>query len=586
MQRYSNLFGKTVKETLADMKAVSHRLLYKAGFVRESTAGRYYMLPLGMRVQDKIVAIVEDEMDKSGAQKLITPILHPVELWQETNRDNEAGFELMKVKDRREREFALGGTAEEMMVDLVRQYQLSYRDLPFNIYQFSPKFRDELRARGGLLRVREFLMKDAYSFHRDEEDFKKEYQKMWDAYGNMIKRLGMEYIVVEADNGYIGGEYCHEFVVDSEAGESRYLRTEDGKYAAHEDVAKFTHEAVNPDEEVKDFQIVDQPQWVRTMDENEKHYGKDKRHFLKNVVYTNFQGDVIIVTIRGDLEVNAVKLGHVLGETVALNSATEEDLTAIGTKTGYVHSWGHEFVKPIKALKEKRDRKVIYVADDSLKTVKNFIGGQKEDKTDSFNVNYGRDFKHDIEGDVAMAQAGFLAPNGKDRLIEGRGIEVGNIFQLGYHYSKKMRDALFIDNDGKAKEYYMGCYGFGIGRALATVVEVHHDDKGIIWPMNIAPYNIHVVTIDKKSELTNKSEEIIMMIEEAGFEVLWDDRVDAGAGQKLTDAELIGIPVRIVISDRSLEKGGIEVTDRKTGESEIVELGNIASYLNENYQLA
>jgi prolyl-tRNA synthetase len=276
----------------------------------------------------------------------------------------------------------------------------------------------------------------------------------------------------------------------------------------------------------------------------------------------------------------------VLGETVALNSATEEDLTAIGTKTGYVHSWGHEFVKPIKALKEKRDRKVIYVADDSLKTVKNFIGGQKEDKTDSFNVNYGRDFKHDIEGDVAMAQAGFLAPNGKDRLIEGRGIEVGNIFQLGYHYSKKMRDALFIDNDGKAKEYYMGCYGFGIGRALATVVEVHHDDKGIIWPMNIAPYNIHVVTIDKKSELTNKSEEIIMMIEEAGFEVLWDDRVDAGAGQKLTDAELIGIPVRIVISDRSLEKGGIEVTDRKTGESEIVELGNIASYLNENYQLA
>src|SRR3989338_1138601 len=236
--RTSKLFGKTVKEVSNDVKLASHKLLYQGGFIRESTAGRYYFLPLGMRVQDKIVKVIETEMDRAGAQKMMTPVLHPLELWEETNRTNSVGFELMTIADRRGAQFALGGTAEEMMVDVVRKFNVSYKDLPFNIYQFSQKFRDEKRARGGLLRVREFLMKDAYSFHEDKEDFEKEYRNMWDTYTAIFKRMGLTTMVVESDNGYIGGEYCHEFVVESDVGESKFLMTTDGSYAAHEDVAE------------------------------------------------------------------------------------------------------------------------------------------------------------------------------------------------------------------------------------------------------------------------------------------------------------------------------------------------------------
>ena len=237
--RYSKLFGKTVKDTPADARMTSHKYLYKGGFIRESTAGRYYLLPLGMLVQQKIMKIVKEEMDKAGSQELSAPVMHPLELWQETNRTKTTGFELTVVQDRHGAKFALGGTAEEMMVDLVRKFQLSYKDLPFSIYQFSTKFRDELRARGGLLRVREFIMKDAYSFHADAEDFKKEYQHMWETYKKIFEYLGLKTTIVESDNGYIGGEYCHEFVVENDVGESKYLVSEDGSYAAHEDVAKF-----------------------------------------------------------------------------------------------------------------------------------------------------------------------------------------------------------------------------------------------------------------------------------------------------------------------------------------------------------
>ena len=251
--RYSKLFGRTTKIVAGDMKIASHRFLYQAGFIRESVAGRYYYLPLGMIVRDKVAKIIEEEMDQSGAQKMLAPVLHPLELWQKTNRTQSVSFELMKVKDRNGSEFALGGTAEEMMVDLVEKFNVSYNDLPFHIYQFSTKFRDELRARGGLLRLREFLMKDGYSFHADEADFKKEYEKMQKVYRNIFKRMGLETLMVESDNGYIGGDYCHEFIVESEAGESRFLYTEDSAYAAHEDVAKFLKEKKNIGEKEKEL---------------------------------------------------------------------------------------------------------------------------------------------------------------------------------------------------------------------------------------------------------------------------------------------------------------------------------------------
>ncbi|MDP3982855.1 MAG: aminoacyl--tRNA ligase-related protein [bacterium] len=400
--RYSKLFGKTIKEPQSDMKAASHRLLHQAGFVRESTAGRYFFLPLGNLVRNKIISIIREEMNKSGAQEMISPVLHPLELWKETNRTNTAGFELMKIKDRRGAEFALGGTAEEMFVDVVRKFQISYRDLPFNIYQFSQKFRDELRARGGLLRVREFLMKDAYSFHTNEEDFKREYLNMWDTYSCIYKRVGLDTIVVESDNGYIGGEYCHEFVVESEAGESKFFISEDGKYAAHEDVV-------------------------------------DKNKY-------------------------------------------------------------------------------------------------------------------------------------KGKLIEKLGIEVGNIFQLGYHYSNKMANATFTGEDGSPQKYYMGCYGIGIGRTLATIVETHHDDKGIIWPDAVAPFQIYLINLNKDSF---KADELYKVLQ---GQVLYDDRKDVSAGAKFADADLIGIPVRLVISERTGDK--IEYKRRASTQTELLTIAQFMQKIN------
>jgi len=572
--KYSKLFGKTTHGEQKGSKMVGNQLLLRAGFIRESTAGRYYFLPLGWRVHQKIKKIIKDEMDQTGAQEMITPVLHSLDLWKETNRTNTTGFELMKVADRRGAEFALGGTAEEMFVDLVREFQISYRDLPFNIYQFSTKFRDELRARGGLLRVREFMMKDAYSFHKDEEDFKKEYEVMAKTYESIFKRLGLKTFKVLADNGYIGGDYSHEIQVEHEFGEGRFFVSEDNSYIAHEDVCEFDLKPANQDEKIEDFETIDQPEWVQSMDDNIKHYKLPKWRYLKNVVYKSTNGDLIIVTIRGDLDVNMVKLESLIDAVGQLTEATDEDLSHIGTKNGYVHSWGHKFSKSIKTTDKKGDRKVIYVADNSLKTVKNFIGGQKEKETDSKNVNYLRDFTHEVEGDVAMAQEGFTK-DGK-KLIEKRGIEVGNIFQLGYHYTNLMNGADFIDKDGKAKPYYMGCYGIGLGRTIATIAELSHDEKGLIWQDNIAPFDAHLVSLEGMDE---QAEKIYKILKDNDIDVLWDDRVES-PGRKFADADLIGIPIRLVLSKRN--QGKVEVKRRNSKDLKLVEVDNLISFLNKS----
>lgn len=568
--RYSKLFGKTVREPLKDMSQDSHKILYQAGFIRESTAGRYYLLPLGQKVFDKIVKIVEEEMDKSGAQKMSAPVLHPIELWEETNRDKSGGYELMTVQDRRGAKFALGGTAEEMFVDVVRRFQLTYKDMPFNVYQMGYKFRDELRARGGLMRVREFIMKDAYSFHTDDQDFKKEYENMRDTYSKIFTRVGLKFDIVPADNGYFGGEYCHEFDVECEVGESKYFVSEDGNYIAHEDVAEFKLENVNPEEEIKTLEKVEQPEWVKTMEDNIKHYKLPAERFLKNVVYKNrVDGKLYIVTIRGDLQVNKNKLEKLLNLVGLLDDATDEDIKSIGSKPGWVHSWGYE------------GHEVVFVADNSLLTVKNFIGGQKEASTDTLNVNYGRDFKHDFEGDVALAQTGFVSPDGKSKLVEKKGIEVGNIFQLGQHYSKKMRDAVFVDSDGQSKEFFMGCYGIGLGRTMATIVEVSHDDKGIIWPDAVAPYKVHLLGLNlEDAAIKTKAEEAYKYLIEQGIEVLYDDREGINPGSKFADADLIGIPWRAVISKRTGEQIEIKNRSYENNNTNIVHLKDVLNLIN------
>ncbi len=549
---YSKLFGKTVREAPSDATMDSYKLLYQAGYIRESTAGRFFFLPLGMKLQQNIMKIVKEEMDAAGAQEMVSPVLHPLELWKETNRTNTAGFELMQIKDRRGAEFALGGTAEEMFVDVIRKFQISYKELPINIYQFSSKFRDEMRARGGLLRVREFIMKDAYSFDINSEEFKKEYKKMGDTYTRIFKRLGLDTVIVESDGGYIGGEYCHEYVVDSPIGETNYLSTTDGVYNAHEDVAIFQRTEINSQEEEKPVETIQQPAWVQTMEDNEKHYKKNSAHFLKNVVFKNrVNKEIIIAVMRGDLEVNKIKLEHALNAVGQLEPATEEDLSAIGTKRGYVHSWGHTGAR--------------YIGDISLTTVKNFIGGQKEETTDTINVNYGRDFTCEKLADIALAKEGDITPDGK-KLIMKKGIEVGNIFQLGYHYTKLMNNAVFKDADGTDKPYYMGCYGIGIGRTLATIVEQHHDERGIKWPENIAPYKIHLIAIGKDSAPFEKAHTLYQLLStNYHLEILFDDRTDVSPGAKFADADLVGCPYRLVISPKT----GEMIEMKKRGEKEV-----------------
>lgn len=570
--KYSILFGKTQKEVPADATIASHKLLIQAGFIRESVAGRYFFLPLGQRVMDKFVQVVEEEMASIDSQKMLIPILQPIELWEETNRNKSGGYELMKVEDRRGALFTPGGTGEEMFTDIVRKFQISYKDLPISLYQFGYKFRDEMRAKGGLMRTREFLMKDAYVFTDGKEQFEEEYQKMVDAYTRIYERVGLTIDVVPADNGYFGGEYCHEFIQESPVGEGRYFVSEDGKYIAHEDIATFKREDINPDEEIKEFEIFEQPDHVRTMEENVEFYKLPASHFLKNVVYKNRDtGQLIIATIRGDLSVNRNKLEHVLGMVGLLDDATDEDLETIGTKSGYVHSWGYD----------EYDH-VMFVGDLSLRSVKNFIGGQKEETTDSRNVNYGRDFEHEITADIAMAEEGYLTEDGSSKLIAQKGVEVGNTFNLGYFYSDKMNNATFTTEDGKEEKYYMGSFGVGIARTVATAVEIHHDENGIIWPDEIAPYQVHLVSIAKSEdeESYKKAEQLYNELTEQGIEVLWDDRIEARPGEKFADADLIGIPNRVVVSARSLENGGVEVKKRSEPDSNVISIEEFKASLS------
>lgn len=555
--KQSQLFTKTQKDAPKDAKAASHRLLIQAGFIRESAAGRYYFLPLGMRVREKISKIIEDEMNKSGAIKMITPVLHPIELWKETNRTESVGFELMTIKDQRGSEFALGGTAEEMIIDLVRKFSISYKDLPFNIYQFSQKFRDEKRARGGLLRVREFLMKDAYSFHADEKSFKKEYKNMWDSYTRIFEKMGLKTIVVDSDNGYIGGDYCHEFIVESDEGESTFLTVNDGSYAAHEDVAKFEKENKNINENLKKMIKISAKRGT-TMEDGVKFHKLPLWQQIKDVLFVDDKNRFILAILRGDLMVNETKLLHLV-KANNLRHATNNEIRALKSEPG--------FISPVGI-----DKSVIVVADDSLRTIKNAYGGANQKNKDLLNVNIERDYKPQIEGDIAMAQDGFLSKSGKI-LQEGKGIEVGNIFQLGYHYSKKM-NAKFTDKDGKEKYYYMGCYGIGVDRTMATVVETYHDDKGIIWPESVAPFRAHLISLGKNEE----AEKIYDLLQKNNIEVLFDDR-EATAGQKFADADLLGIPYRIVVSEKSLQAGGIEIKKRNEKKSEILETENLLSRL-------
>ncbi len=556
--RYSRLFGKTVREAPADATMDSYKLLYQAGYIRESTAGRFFFLPLGMKIQQKIMKVVKEEMDRAGGQEMVSPVLHPLELWKETNRTKTAGFELMRVKDRRDAEFALGGTAEEMFVDVVRKFQISYREMPFNIYQFSSKFRDEMRARGGLLRVREFIMKDAYSFDVDEESFKKEYKNIGDTYTRIFKRLGLNTVVVESDGGYIGGDYCHEYVVDSPIGETNYLSTEDGQYNAHEEVARFDRNDVNSTDKEEAMVEIDAPRGL-TMVAGVEFHKKPLEMQIKDVLFVDENGRFILAVLRGDFDANEVKVKR-LARAVTLRHATDEEIrTQLHSEPG--------FISPV-GLKERIEKgvKLVILGDESLTTFKNAYGGANKLNKDLLNVNYGRDFTVDMIGDIAMAKEGHTYQGKK--LHMKKGIEVGNIFQLGYHYTNLMKNAVFMAVDGKPKPFYMGCYGIGIGRTLATIVEMFHDDRGITWPEIVAPYQVHLIALGKDTASYDAAAQLEKELLDIGVEVLYDDRKELSPGAKFSDADLIGIPLRLVISPKT--EGKVEIKKRTEKETKLI----------------
>jgi prolyl-tRNA synthetase len=559
--KVSQLFGRTSKTEGLDYKIPSHRLLTQAGYIRESTAGRYYLLPLGLSVHEKIAAVVRKHMNATGAQEVVMPVLHPLELWKETNRTTTTGFELMKITDRREAEFALGGTAEEMAVDLVRKFNISYKDLPFNIYQFSMKFRDEMRARGGLLRVREFVMKDAYSFST-EAQFKDIYQKMWDAYKAIFEELGLKVDVVAADNGYIGGEYCHEFVVESEQGESRYFVDAQSGYAAHEDIATFKVDDKNLDEEMRPMEEVDAVRGT-TMEDGVKLHNLPLWQQTKDVLYFDEATNrYILALIRGDFDVNETKLMQAAGAWDLRPATNEEVCEDLHSEPG--------FISPINMAKKgiKSGFEVVLVGDKSLRTVRNMYGGANKKHRDILNINIDRDYTLDIEADIALAQPGFTSPDGGP-LVEKRGIEVGNIFQLGYHYSNLMQSAEYTDEHGQRQKYYMGCYGIGIGRTMAAIVEAHHDDKGIIWPSNVAPYQVYLAIIGESEAVRHAADDLYKALTEEGVMVLYDDRTDIRAGEKFADADLLGLPYRIVVSDKTLAQQQFELKKRDEAEAKL-----------------
>ncbi len=568
---YSRLFGKTSKTVSSQAIVASHRLLLQGGFIRPLSAGRYTLLPLGYKVSRKIENIIREEIAKTGAQELIVPTLHPLDLWQKANRDKKFGSAMMRVKDRNESEFTLGATAEVIMMDLVNQFNITYKDLPVNIFQFSQKFRDEARPSGGLLRTREFVMKDGYSFHASEKDLLLTYRKYWQAYEVIAKKLDLEVLVVESDSGAIGGAVSHEFMVEADVGEDTVVKCDCG-YAANLERAEFVKEEKNLDEDEKPLRKVEAVRGA-TMEDGVKLHNLPLWQQIKDVVYVDELGHYILAIIRGDFMVNETKLKNLL-EVNELRHATDEEIRSdLKSEPGFISPAG---------IREnlKKNVKLIIVADDSLQTIKNAYGGSNIKNMDLMNVNIKRDYKPDKLGDIAQAENGFLCKKCRNHtLTTTKAIEFGNIFNIGYTYSKPM-DGTFVDADGKEKLLYMGSYGIGIGRAMATVVEKHYDDKGIVWPDSIAPFDVHLVGLDLYDEsFKKKADSLYQTLQDQNIDVLYDDREEVSAGAKFNDADIIGNPIRLVISRKSLENGGVEYKKRNSADIKIIDFDKVAALL-------
>ena len=570
--RYSRFYGRTFRADPAEAEIISHKLLQRAGFIKPLASGIYTQLPLGWRVSKKIMDIFRQEMDALGCQEMAMPVLNPAEIWQETNRWDTVGPALVKWKDRNDRDMALAMTHEEALTDTLKTELESYKQLPILVYHMQTKVRDEPRPRGGLIRVREFIMKDAYSVHASQEDIDAFYPDIVQAYRNIYAICDLETVEVEADSGMMGGNASHEFMVMSESGEDTIFISSDGAYSANAERAEFD-KGVPADEDLLEIEEVYTPD-CKTIAQVADYLGVPQTRTVKAVFYIteNEIQDFIFVVIRGDLPVNEVKLSNALGG-LNFRAATEEEIKAVGAVPGYA--------TPIGLNKDLGNgRKLIIVADDSATTFPNLVSGANKVEYHFKNTNAGRDYQPDIVADIALAQAGDKVVDGQATLELHRGIEVGHCFKLGTKYSKVM-NVTFLDENGKAQTPIMGSYGIGVGRLMAAIVEQHHDEYGIIWPKTVAPFDVHLISLAKKAddEVGQQAEALYQQLQAAGFEVLFDDRKES-PGVKFADADLIGIPWRVTISARSLKNGGGEVKQRRQADREIIALDGLIDHLS------
>lgn len=544
--RTSQLLLPTLREDPGEAETISHRLMLRAGLIRKVAAGVYTYLPLGLRIIRKVEQIVREEMNRAGGQELLMPIASPAELWKETGRWDYYGKELIRFKDRHERDFCLGPTHEEVITDLFRREVRSYRQLPLNFYQIQTKFRDEIRPRFGLMRGREFIMKDAYSFDKDEAGARLSYQKMYDAYHRVFSRCGLNFRAVEADTGLIGGTSSHEFMVLADTGEETIVYSESGTYAANVERAEVLPPDHETNEELRPLQTISTP-GCRTVEEVTKFLNIDASQLVKTLLYST-KADTVAVLIRGDHDANEIKLKRLLGVTdiELADPATVEQVT--GAPVGFAGPVG---------------LKVRIVADYAIKGAKNVVVGGNRLDTHLVDVNCPRDFHVEQFADLRNARAGDPSPRKDGVLKATKGIEVGHVFMLGTKYSQAM-NASFLDPHGKECLAVMGCYGIGIGRTAAAAVEQNHDDKGIVWPFPIAPFHVHLISLGQSTAAADAAASLYHALEAAGLEVLWDDR-DERAGVKFNDADLIGAPYQVIVGDKGLAEGLLEVKSRNTG---------------------
>jgi len=567
--RTSQYLIATVKETPADAEVISHQLMLRAGMIRKLAAGLYTWLPMGLRVLRKVEAIVREEMDRAGAQEVLMPAVQPAELWQESGRWDVMGAEMLRLTDRHQREFCFGPTHEEIITDLIRNELRSYKQLPANFYQIQTKFRDERRPRFGVMRAREFLMKDAYSFHVDEASLQQTYEVMHAAYTRIFTRLGLDFRPVLADTGAIGGSGSHEFHVLADSGEDAIAFSSESDYAANVEKA----EALAPQGErpaaTAEMAVVETPN-QHAIEEVCAFLKVEASQTLKTLIVRGCDNNgeaegVVALVVRGDHELNEIKAANLPQVFSPLTMASDEDIrAAIGCEPGSIGPVG--IGTPLIV-----DRDAAFVTD--------FVCGANEDGKHLTGVNWGRDLPEPEVADLRNVVEGDASPDGKGVLTIKRGIEVGHIFQLGKKYSEAMK-ATVLDENGKAVTMTMGCYGIGVSRVVASAIEQNHDDKGIIWPDAIAPFQLAILpmNMNKSEAVREAAEKLYVELTEAGYEVLLDDRNER-AGVMFADMELIGIPHRIVIGDRGLKSGSVEYKGRRDAENQEIPLDGLREFL-------